>query len=99
MPYILIFQPFQKTSGLLLTNHQAVHPPLSVLILVSCHCDEGEHFLSASTEKIFTASVTGYPMLLRNSDYKGSVTYDQFLEWHQESLILIHMALMMNSGH
>jgi Ca-activated chloride channel family protein len=29
----------------------------------------------------FTASVAGFCMLLRDSDYKGSLTYDDVLNW------------------
>jgi Ca-activated chloride channel homolog len=29
----------------------------------------------------FTASVAGFGMLLRHSSYKGSLTYDDVMEW------------------
>jgi len=54
---------------------------LFILILVNCHWDEEEPFLSAAREMIFTASMTDYAILFRNSVYKGSVTYAQILEW------------------
>jgi len=47
--------------------------------------DVGNKFLSASKQMIFTASVAGFAMLLRDSDYKGSLTYDQVLKWTSET--------------
>jgi Ca-activated chloride channel family protein len=43
--------------------------------------DEGRSFAEASESMRFTASVAGFCMLLRDSDYKGSLTYDDVLTW------------------
>ena len=43
--------------------------------------DEGTSFEAASEHMRFTASVAGFGLLLRNSNYKGSLSYDKILEW------------------
>jgi Ca-activated chloride channel homolog len=48
--------------------------------------DEGLAFLSASNSMVFTASVAGFGMLLRDSQYKGSLSYDRLLEWTSGTL-------------
>ncbi len=47
--------------------------------------DESKTFLSASKQMIFTTSVAGFGMLLRDSEYKGSLTYDEVLKWTLET--------------
>ncbi|MBR9999350.1 MAG: VWA domain-containing protein [Cyclobacteriaceae bacterium] len=48
--------------------------------------DEGKAFLSASNSMVFTASVAGFGMLLRDSQYKGSLSYGKLLEWTSGTL-------------
>lgn len=43
--------------------------------------DEGRSFVQATESMRFTASVAGFGMLLCNSQYKGSLTYDDVLRW------------------
>ena len=48
--------------------------------------DEGKTFLSASNSMVFTASVAGFGMLLRDSQYKGSLSYAKLLDWTSGTL-------------
>ena len=43
--------------------------------------DEGKSFLQSSQHTRFTASVAGFVLLLRNSEYKGTLTYQNISEW------------------
>ncbi len=43
--------------------------------------DTGNDFLSASENMRFGAAVSGFGMLLRSSAYKGTLTYDDILNW------------------
>ncbi len=45
----------------------------------------GKSFEKSSEFMRFTASVTGFGMLLRNSEYKGNVTYDKVIEWASDA--------------
>jgi Ca-activated chloride channel family protein len=55
--------------------------PLSLEIF-----DEGVLFQDASENMVFTASVAGFGMLMRNSNYKGTLTYDQVQSWVSTTL-------------
>ncbi|MBK8490128.1 MAG: VWA domain-containing protein [Saprospirales bacterium] len=48
--------------------------------------DEGHTWGQASEHLRFTASVAAFGLLLRNSDYKGTATYDQILDWSYGSM-------------
>jgi Ca-activated chloride channel homolog len=48
--------------------------------------DEGNSFLQASEHMRFTASVAGFGMMLRDSPYKGNLTYDHLLNWTNNTL-------------
>lgn len=48
--------------------------------------DQGTSFDQATDYMIFTASVAGFGMLLRESDYKGNLTYDDILSWSNNAL-------------
>ncbi|HEX8038230.1 MAG TPA: YfbK domain-containing protein, partial [Chryseosolibacter sp.] len=50
--------------------------PLSLKVF-----DAGFSFEASSESMRFTSSVAAFGMLLRNSKYKGTVTYDQILQW------------------
>jgi Ca-activated chloride channel family protein len=50
--------------------------PLSLRVF-----DEGRSFMDASESMRFTASVAGFGLLLRHSTYKGSLTYNDVLQW------------------
>lgn len=43
--------------------------------------DEGNSFAQASGNQQFTAGVAAYSLLLRNSNYKGTATYESVREW------------------
>jgi len=48
--------------------------------------DEGAAYESASEDFRFAAAVAGFGMLLRNSDYKGALTYGQVLTLAEQGL-------------
>lgn len=47
--------------------------------------DEGKSFTQSSDFMKFTTSVASFGMLIRNSQYKGSSTYDDILDWLKET--------------
>ncbi len=42
-------------------------------------------FASASADLRWTASVAGFGMLLKNSSFKGSITYEKLIEWAEKA--------------
>lgn len=48
--------------------------------------DDGTSFGNATDHMVFTASVAGFAMILRDSKYKGNLTYDQILSWTGNTL-------------
>jgi Ca-activated chloride channel family protein len=48
--------------------------------------DEGTSFAQASEHMRFTASVAGFGMMLRDSPYKGNLTFDHLLTWTDNTL-------------
>ncbi|WKN42540.1 vWA domain-containing protein [Tunicatimonas pelagia] len=47
--------------------------------------DEGNTFSQASENLRFAASAVGFAMLLRDSEYKGTLDYPQLLEWSRQA--------------
>jgi Ca-activated chloride channel homolog len=54
--------------------------PLTLEIL-----DGGNSFADASENMRFTTSVAGFGLLLRNSSYKGTLTFDEVINWATEA--------------
>src|SRR5690606_38861177 len=48
--------------------------------------DAGKSFAESSEHMRFTASVAAFGMLLRDSPYKGTATYDDVLQWTQGAM-------------
>lgn len=48
--------------------------------------DQGKKLKDASKDFIFAASVASFGMILRDSKYKGSMTFDFVLELAEESI-------------
>ncbi|MGE4489909.1 MAG: von Willebrand factor type A domain-containing protein [Kiritimatiellales bacterium] len=48
--------------------------------------DESTRFEQTDSDFRFAAAVAGFGMLLRDSEYKGEATYDQVIEWAQQSV-------------
>jgi Ca-activated chloride channel family protein len=48
--------------------------------------DDGTSFEASSEHMRFTSSVAGFGLLLRNSKYKGSLQYDDVLNWTERAL-------------
>ena len=57
----------------------------SHLLLLDVH-DQNTSFSSASENMILTGSIAGFGMMLRDSQYKGDLTYSQLLTWSSQAL-------------
>ncbi|MDH5398552.1 MAG: VWA domain-containing protein [Cyclobacteriaceae bacterium] len=48
--------------------------------------DEGKAFTHSSRHMRFTASLAGFGMLLRDSEYKGTITWNDIYDWSSQSI-------------